>query len=132
MHNYTTDSLFSICSNALQVDGAFGMAAAVAEMLVQSQAGEIEFLPALPAAWREGEVRGLRARGGFEVSLRWLNGRLWRATILSTVGGPCRVRIPAEMWVTSLNQPVFGSSPDSGLVEFKTEPGRTYIVSQVQ
>ncbi|MBN2266171.1 MAG: glycoside hydrolase N-terminal domain-containing protein, partial [Candidatus Aminicenantes bacterium] len=132
MNNYTTASLFSICANALQVDGALGFSAAVAEMLLQSQNGEIEFLPALPDVWRKGEVRGLRARGGFEIGLKWLNGRLSRATILSTIGGPCRIRIPARMHVTSLNEPIFGSAPDSGVIEFKTDPGRTYVVSRVQ
>ncbi|HDT14567.1 MAG TPA: glycoside hydrolase family 95 protein [Candidatus Aminicenantes bacterium] len=132
MNNYTTASLFSICANALQVDGALGFSAAVAEMLLQSQNGEIEFLPALPDVWRKGEVRGLRARGGFEIGLKWLNGRLSRATILSTIGGPCRIRIPARMHVTSLNEPIYGSAPDSGVIEFKTDPGRTYVVSRVQ
>jgi alpha-L-fucosidase 2 len=130
MSHYTTDSLFSICSNALQVDGAFGMAAALIEMLIQSHDGEIALLPALPAAWNKGEVRGLRARGGFEISLRWSDGRLRRATILSTRGGACRLRLPAGISVTviSLHTMIRGSSPDAGLIEFKTEPGRTYIV----
>ena len=132
MNHYTTDSLFSICSGALQVDGALGFAAAVVEMLLQSQAGEIKFLPALPAAWSKGEVRGLRARGGFEIGLRWSDGRLRRATILSTRGAPCRIRIPSRMHVVSLHEPVFGTSPDSGVIEFKTEPGRTYIVEPVR
>ena len=134
MNHYTTDSLFSICSNALQVDGAFGLSAAVMEMLVQSQNGEIEFLPAQPAAWSKGEVRGLRARGGFEIGLRWSDGKLRRATILSTRGAPCRLRIPSRMWVISLplHEPVFGTSPDSGVIEFKTEPGRTYIIEPVR
>jgi alpha-L-fucosidase 2 len=130
-NNYTTGSLFSICSGALQVDGALGFSAALAEMLLQSQGGTIELLPALPAAWPSGEVRGLRARGGFEVGLKWRDGRLARATFLSTIGGPCRVRVPADMSITSLNEPVFGTSPDSGVTEFKTEPGRTYVLSRV-
>lgn len=129
MNNYTTASLFSICSNALQVDGALGFSAAIAEMLLRSQNGEIEFLPALPESWRTGEVRGLRARGGFEVGLKWLNGRLWRATVLSTIGRPCRVRIPFPISVTSLNEVIMGSSPDAGVVEFRTQPGRTYILT---
>jgi alpha-L-fucosidase 2 len=134
MNTYATGSLFSICSGALQVDGAFGMAAALMEMLVQSHDGEIVLLPALPAAWKKGEVRGLRARGGFEISLRWSDGRLRRATILSTRGGPCRIRIPSGMWVISLplHEPVFRTPSDSGVPEFKTEPGREYIVEPVR
>jgi alpha-L-fucosidase 2 len=130
MNHYTTDSLFSICSNALQVDGAFGLTAALIEMLVQSHDGEIVLLPALPSAWSKGEVRGLRARGGFEVGLRWSDGRLRRATVLSTRGGTCRLRAGAgvPMSVVSLHQRIMGSSPDVGLIEFKTEPGRTYII----
>jgi len=129
MNTYTTASLFSICSNALQVDGAFGLSAAVAEMLLQSQAGEIEFLPALPASWPSGEVRGLKARGGFEVGLKWSAGRLRQATILSLTGGPCRVRIPFPMSVMSLNEMIMPSSPDAGVIEFKTQPGRTYVLT---
>ena len=129
MNTYTTASLFSICSGALQVDGALGLSAAISETLLQSQAGEIDFLPALPSSWRTGEVRGLRARGGFEVGLIWGNGRLSRATILSTIGGTCRVRIPFPMSVMSLREMIRPSSPDAGLIEFKTEPGRTYVLT---
>jgi alpha-L-fucosidase 2 len=128
MNRYTTDSLFSICSNALQVDGAFGLAAALAEMLVQSHDGELILLPALPASWSKGEVRGLRARGGFEVGLRWSDGRLREATILSTLGRTCRLRAGVPVSVVSLHEAIMGSSPDVGLIEFKTEPGRIYII----
>ncbi|MBI3278243.1 MAG: glycoside hydrolase family 95 protein [Acidobacteria bacterium] len=81
------------CSHPpFQIDGNFGGAAGIAEMLLQSHAGEINLLPALPDAWPSGELRGLCARGGFELSLAWERGRLSALEILSKAGQPCVLR----------------------------------------
>jgi alpha-L-fucosidase 2 len=75
-----------------QIDGNFGATAAVAEMLVQSHTGEVHLLPALPAAWPNGSVRGLRARGGWGLDIQWQGGRLQQTTLRASVGGKCKVR----------------------------------------
>lgn len=76
-----------------QVDGSFGFTAGIAEALIQSHAGEISLLPALPAKWADdGEVTGLRSRGGYEVDMKWENGKLVYAEISHPDGGECNIR----------------------------------------
>ena len=94
-----------------QIEGNFGGTAGIAEMLLQSHGGEIRLLPALPHAWPDGSVRGLRARGGFEVDVAWKEGRHSSARIRSRAGRPCRI------------------AHGEKTLELETERGQTYELS---
>ena len=96
-----------------QIDGNFGATAGIVEMLAQSHAGEIHLLPALPAAWPSGRVRGIRLRGGFEVDLAWSGGVLTQAELRSRLGGVARVRTGGPVTVTGgTASPATGPNPN--------------------
>jgi alpha-L-fucosidase 2 len=106
-----------------QIDGNFGCAAGIAEMLMQSYDGCIYVLPALPDRWKNGEVKGLVARGGFELDLIWKDGKINRLKIYSRLGGNCRIR---------LLQPVKSADGTKLKIAGGENPNQFYAVNKVK
>jgi alpha-L-fucosidase 2 len=111
------------------IDGNFGVTAGIAEMLIQSHTGEIELLPALPSNWLNGNIKGLCARGAFDVDIQWQDGKLVSAKLLSKKGTTCLLRTSIPLNVTSNGKKITTTQPDEGLIQFNTTSGRTYQLS---
>jgi alpha-L-fucosidase 2 len=112
-----------------QIDGNFGGTSGITEMLLQSHAGEIHMLPALPTAWPRGNVKGLCAHGGFKVDIAWKDGKLAGGAIRSKLGSKCRIRAEVPVKVECDGKVVKATIPEENVVEFETGVGKVYIVS---
>jgi alpha-L-fucosidase 2 len=102
-----------------QIDGNFGGTAGITEMLLQSHAGEVELLPALPSAWKTGHIYGLMARGGFQVDIDWESGNLKQARILSKLGNPLKLSHNGktfELKTTEKGKSYFFAETEAGII----------------
>jgi alpha-L-fucosidase 2 len=115
-----------------QIDGNFGATAGVTEMLLQSHLDQLQLLPALPAAWKEGHVKGLIARGNFEVEIWWAEGKMTRAIILSHKGGLCKLRTGEPVSVKGIVLKPVLKDNNGYLVSFNTVPGQRYELTSIQ
>ncbi|MGN0519681.1 MAG: glycosyl hydrolase family 95 catalytic domain-containing protein [Candidatus Fimenecus sp.] len=121
-------NLWDVCP-PFQIDGNYGFTAAVTEMLMQSHLGQIDLLPALPAAWQNGEIRGLVARGNFELSFSWKDGKLQDAEVLSRAGGICKIAL--ENGKLAFRDSRACTYDENGCLVFDTVKGETYQLTAV-
>jgi alpha-L-fucosidase 2 len=131
LRNSTLSNLFDT-HPPFQIDGNFGGAAGIAEMLLQNHAGEISLLPALPKAWAEGSVTGLKARGGIEVDIAWRGGKPASATLKTALAGEHRIRAPRGTRIAEVRlggKKVALAPPVDETVKLAVKPGQVYRIA---
>lgn len=112
-----------------QIDGNFGGSAAIAEMLIQSYEDVISPLPACPEKWQSGNIEGFHCRGGFTVDFDWIDGRVVRATVTSSRGGECRIRLKGTSSCKGSSGSCRIDTPvENGIVRFDTTSGCKYFL----
>jgi alpha-L-fucosidase 2 len=114
-----------------QIDGNFAGTAGVIEMLMQSQNNEIHLLPALPDDWKEGEIKGITAKGNFTVNIKWNDGKMSQTKMVSNNGGTCKIRSSEPFIIEKLNIKSEKSSIGYTAV-FETKKGTSYIINSLQ
>jgi alpha-L-fucosidase 2 len=119
-------SLFAKCGKPLQVDGSLGLTAAVTEMLMQSHEGVIHLLPALPDEWKNGEIKGVKARGGFELSFKWANNKLVQVDILSLKGEVCNIQYTGAAVLLLNKKEIALKKKDQDVFSMNTIAGKNY------
>lgn len=110
-----------------QIDGNFGGTSGMAEMLIQSHLGYIDLLPALPKAWAEGNIKGLKSRGGFEIDMYWKNGNLTNGRVKSILGNECIIQTNYPIQILGLGI-VSKKIADGFMISFKTRKGKVYQI----
>jgi alpha-L-fucosidase 2 len=115
----------------MQVDATMGAAAAISEMLVQSQEGMIELLPALPDEWKEGSFDGVCTRNAFELKMKWAQSRIQRVELLSRKGQACRIHVGSPVKVTAGGKKVNVKVGQDGTLEFPTVKGGVYVLTVI-
>lgn len=126
----TLPDMFDTCP-PFQIDGNFGGTAGIAEMLIQSQNGVIDLLPALPHAWSSGKFSGLRARGGATVSVAWKHRIITQATIKATLSGTKLIQAPPGLTLSSIKcdgRNVAWKKTEDNQIKFKAVRGKTYLM----